>query len=196
MNAPEHRQVRGELNPTRFSPISLAGRSIHAWLLHDAAGATAVGVTSLLIGATSVFGELQRDLDLVWETPRTSTLILRFGYCHSAVRHDLQISAASIDCLGRRVNRRARDRSIVHGGKGIDQHVLEQERVHVGVRRSRLHAGVAALDLLFRANIPIGRGVHPDVRLRAWLAHSRIDKCCSRGRSPKAAGTPAIGASS
>ena len=129
------------MNPTRFSPISLAGRSIRAWLLHDAASmgaalsfytlfsiapvllvatwiagsmldkeavhrqvltqmqglmgeagaaavsallagsahfgsgaaATAVGVTSLLIGATSVFGELQRDLDLVWETPRTST---------------------------------------------------------------------------------------------------------------------------
>jgi membrane protein len=51
--------------------------------------ATIAGVTSLLIGATSVFGELQRDLDRVWETPRTAatmgiweavrTRILSFG---------------------------------------------------------------------------------------------------------------------
>ena len=50
--------------------------------------ATMVGVTSLLIGATSVFGELQRDLDIIWETPRTAasgvwqmvrTRILSFG---------------------------------------------------------------------------------------------------------------------
>jgi len=34
--------------------------------------ATIVGVTSLLIGATSVFGELQRDLDRIWETPRAN----------------------------------------------------------------------------------------------------------------------------
>jgi membrane protein len=32
--------------------------------------ATTVGVTSLLIGATSVFSELQRDLDRIWETPQ------------------------------------------------------------------------------------------------------------------------------
>jgi membrane protein len=50
--------------------------------------ATVVGVASLLIGATSVFGELQRDLDIIWETPRTAaggvwemvrTRILSFG---------------------------------------------------------------------------------------------------------------------
>src|ERR1700736_1501488 len=51
--------------------------------------ATIVGVTSVLIGATSVFGELQRDLDRIWETPRTAatsgiwqevrTRILSFG---------------------------------------------------------------------------------------------------------------------
>jgi membrane protein len=51
--------------------------------------ATIAGVASLLIGATSVFGELQRDLDRVWETPRTAasggiwevvrTRILSFG---------------------------------------------------------------------------------------------------------------------
>jgi membrane protein len=34
--------------------------------------ATIAGVTSLLIGATSVFGELQRDLDRIWETTRTA----------------------------------------------------------------------------------------------------------------------------
>jgi membrane protein len=50
--------------------------------------ATIVGITSLLIGATSVFGELQRDLDIIWDTPRTAasgvwqmvrTRILSFG---------------------------------------------------------------------------------------------------------------------
>src|ERR1700693_369234 len=37
--------------------------------------ATIAGVTSLLIAATSVFAELQRDLDRVWETPRTTATI-------------------------------------------------------------------------------------------------------------------------
>ncbi len=51
--------------------------------------ATIVGITSLMIGATSVFGELQRDLDWIWESPvsvQTSgvwqilrTRILSFG---------------------------------------------------------------------------------------------------------------------
>jgi membrane protein len=126
----------------RYDPLTLAGRSIRAWLDHDAASmgaalsfytlfsiapvllvatwiagsmldkesvrqhvltqmqtlmgdagaaavgalltgsahigggsfATIVGVASLLIGATSVFGELQRDLDRVWETPRTPAI--------------------------------------------------------------------------------------------------------------------------
>lgn len=125
----------------RFTLVSLAGRSIRAWLSHDAASmgaalsfytlfsiapillvatwiagsmlekdavrqhvlaqmhglmgdagaaavnallagsahvgggwvATIAGVTSLLIGATSVFSELQRDLDRIWETPRAAT---------------------------------------------------------------------------------------------------------------------------
>jgi membrane protein len=33
--------------------------------------ATIAGLASLLIGATSVFGELQRDLDRIWETPKS-----------------------------------------------------------------------------------------------------------------------------
>ena len=135
MDASDRRRVY-----PRFTLISLAGRSIRAWLSHDAASmgaalsfytlfsiapillvatwvagsalekdavrqhvlvqmqalmgdagaaavsallagsahvggglvATIAGVTSLLIGATSVFGELQRDLDRIWETPRTA----------------------------------------------------------------------------------------------------------------------------
>jgi membrane protein len=152
MNALDRRRVY-----TRIKLISLLGRSIRAWLSHDAASmgaalsfytlfsiapvllvatwiggslldkeavrqhvltqmqglmgeagaaavkvllagsahfgggpvATIAGVTSLLIGATSVFGELQRALDRVWETPRTAvssgiwemvrTRILSFG---------------------------------------------------------------------------------------------------------------------
>lgn len=152
MNAPN----RSSAN-TRFDPLRLAGRSIGAWLSHDAASmgaalsfytlfsiapvllvttwiagavldkeavrqyvlaqmqgltgeagaaavsallagsshfsgglvATTVSVTSLLIGATSVFSELQRDLDRVWDLPRSSvtpgvwqairTRILSFG---------------------------------------------------------------------------------------------------------------------
>jgi membrane protein len=51
--------------------------------------ATIAGLASLLIGATSVFGELQRDLDRIWETPKNPatsgvwqllrTKILSFG---------------------------------------------------------------------------------------------------------------------
>jgi len=133
--------------------------------------------TSLLIGATSVFGELQRDLDRIWETPRTAatttggiwqvvhTRILSFGlilgvgflllvslvvsaalaalsgwmqtfmtewkallfvvdihpwsgYGDSAICDDLQVSAASIDCLGRRVDRCGSGCRVVRRGKG------------------------------------------------------------------------------
>ncbi len=51
--------------------------------------ATIGGIASLLIGATSVFGELQRDLDRIWQTPKVAatrgvwevvrTRILSFG---------------------------------------------------------------------------------------------------------------------
>jgi membrane protein len=152
MNARDRRHVHSRIKLTR-----LAGRSIRAWLSHDAASmgaalsfytlfsiapvllvatwiggrmldqdavrqyvlaqmqglmgeagaaavsallagsahfgggvmATIAGIASLLIAATSVFGELQRDLDRIWETPRTAatsgiwelvrTRILSFG---------------------------------------------------------------------------------------------------------------------
>ncbi len=76
--------LMGEAGATAVSAL-LAGSA------HFGVGmvATAVGATSLLIGATSVFGELQRDLDLIWETPRAAasrgiwenvrTRILSFG---------------------------------------------------------------------------------------------------------------------
>jgi membrane protein len=80
-------QIQGLMGEAGAAAVSalLAGSS------HIGGGtmATIVGITSLLIGATSVFGELQRDLDLIWETPRTAatssvwevvrTRILSFG---------------------------------------------------------------------------------------------------------------------
>jgi membrane protein len=80
-------QIQGLMGEAGAAAVSalLAGSS------HIGGGtmATIIGVTSLLIGATSVFGELQRDLDLIWETPRTAaasgvwqlvrTRILSFG---------------------------------------------------------------------------------------------------------------------
>jgi membrane protein len=80
-------QMQGLMGQAGAAAIStlLAGSS------HIGGGmvATIVGVTSLLIGATSVFGELQRDLDRIWETPRdpaasgvwevVRTRILSFG---------------------------------------------------------------------------------------------------------------------
>ncbi|HEY4445383.1 MAG TPA: YihY/virulence factor BrkB family protein [Steroidobacteraceae bacterium] len=61
--------LMGEAGATAVSSL-LAGSA------HFGGGtvATIVGIASLLIGATSVFGELQRDLDLVWETPRTAAM--------------------------------------------------------------------------------------------------------------------------
>jgi membrane protein len=60
--------LMGEAGATAVSTL-LAGSA------HFGRGtvATIVGVASLLIGATSVFGELQRDLDRIWETPRTAS---------------------------------------------------------------------------------------------------------------------------
>jgi membrane protein len=80
-------QIQGLMGEAGAAAVSalLAGSS------HIGGGtmATIVGITSLLIGATSVFGELQRDLELIWETPRTAatsgvwelvrTRILSFG---------------------------------------------------------------------------------------------------------------------
>ena len=68
-----------------------AVRALLAGSAHIGGGpvATIAGIASLLIGATSVFGELQRALDRIWETPRTAatsgvwqlvrTRILSFG---------------------------------------------------------------------------------------------------------------------
>jgi membrane protein len=68
-----------------------AVRALLAGSAHIGGGpvATIAGIVSLLIGATSVFGELQRALDRIWETPRTAatsgvwqlvrTRILSFG---------------------------------------------------------------------------------------------------------------------
>ncbi len=76
--------LMGEAGATAVSAL-LAGSA------HFGGGivATTVEVTSLLIGATSVFGELQRDLDRIWETPRADassgiwesfrTRVLSFG---------------------------------------------------------------------------------------------------------------------
>ena len=80
-------QIQGLMGEAGAAAVSalLAGSS-H---IGGGAMATIVGIASLLIGATSVFGELQRDLDLIWETPRTAatsgvwevvrTRILSFG---------------------------------------------------------------------------------------------------------------------
>lgn len=63
-------QMRGLMGDAGAAAVSalLAGSA------HVGGGlvATIAGVASLLIGATSVFGELQRDLDRIWETPRTA----------------------------------------------------------------------------------------------------------------------------
>src|SRR3981081_2669890 len=80
-------QMQGLMGEAGAAAVS----SLLAGSAHIGSGmvATTVGVTSLLIGATSVFGELQRDLDRIWETPRTAvksgiwqelrTRILSFG---------------------------------------------------------------------------------------------------------------------
>lgn len=79
-------QMQGLMGEAGANAIS----TLLAGSMHFGRGmvATIVGITSLVIGATSVFGELQRDLDRIWGTPRTTmsgiwqelrTRILSFG---------------------------------------------------------------------------------------------------------------------
>jgi len=81
-------QLQGLMGEAGAAAVSalLAGSS---HLGGGSMAATAAGVASLLIGATSVFGELQRDLDRIWGAPQRAvadgiwqmvrTRILSFG---------------------------------------------------------------------------------------------------------------------
>jgi membrane protein len=70
-------QMQGLMGEAGAAAVSalLAG-SAHFGGGHFGGGmmATIAGIVSLLIAATSVFGELQRDLDRIWETPRTAAI--------------------------------------------------------------------------------------------------------------------------
>jgi membrane protein len=84
-NALEKEAVRQHLLAQMQGLMGDAGAAAVSVLLagsaHVGGGwvATIAGVTSLLIGATSVFGELQRDLDRIWETTRTAATTTTSG---------------------------------------------------------------------------------------------------------------------